>query len=406
MTWREDLLRVLVDGSLIAGASFRGVPFLVQDSGRSGGRRAVTSNFPFRDDPFVEDLGRKEQGFRLEGYVLGNSYMAKREALRAALEDKKGPGELRHPYHGVHRAICTDLEIKETQSNGGIAMFSLVFVRAPVFSLTPTVTANPAGRVAASATTARAAINTEIARRFTVSGMPAFALVSAENALRTANDFMAAKLSGVTTTTQELAELNSHATIVSASAAALVRQPASVLDEFGGAITALTDTIASTPGAVYDALVQSYSVDMGADVAETTATRVTERANQIALTSGLRRVMAIEAARLAPLVPFVSIDDAVAARDLVAGLLEEQAGLATDDSYGALVDLRSEVLRAVPGARPFARVVTVTRRTAIPSLLLAYQLYGSVDKEPDIIARNGIRHPGFVAGDLKVLSNG
>jgi prophage DNA circulation protein len=64
------------------------------------------------------------------------------------------------------------------------------------------------------------------------------------------------------------------------------------------------------------------------------------------------------------------------------------------------------VLRAVPGAQAFAEILTVTRNVAIPSLLLAYQLYGSVDLESDIIARNGTRHPGFVAGDLKVLSDG
>jgi prophage DNA circulation protein len=101
----------------------------------------------------------------------------------------------------------------------------------------------------------------------------------------------------------------------------------------------------------------------------------------------------------------VSTDDAMAARDSIAELLDEQAAAAGDTAYPALVDLRSEVLRAVPGASQFARIVTVSRSVPIPSLLLAYQLYGSVDLESDIIARNAIRHPGFVAGDLKVLSD-
>ena len=64
-----------------------------------------------------------------------------------------------------------------------------------------------------------------------------------------------------------------------------------------------------------------------------------------------------------------------------------------------------EVLRSVPGNNAFASVITVTRRVAIPSLLLTYQLYGDVDQEADVIARNNVRHPGFIAGDLKVLSN-
>jgi hypothetical protein len=71
-------------------------------------------------------------------------------------------------------------------------------------------------------------------------------------------------------------------------------------------------------------------------------------------------VIAIEAARLAPLVDFETLDDAIAARDTVAAQLEEQAEGAGDTAYPMLVDLRARVLRAVPGGTEFARVVTVT----------------------------------------------
>lgn len=137
-----------------------------------------------------------------------------------------------------------------------------------------------------------------------------------------------------------------------------------------------------------------------------TATRIREAANLDALGGALRRVAAIEAARLSPTVPYVSIEDATAARDLVTSRLDEQALGAGDTAYPALVTLRSDVARAVPGDAALARVVTVTRRTAIPSLLLTYQLYGSVDLEADVLARNGVSHPGVLVGDLKVLSNG
>jgi prophage DNA circulation protein len=168
----------------------------------------------------------------------------------------------------------------------------------------------------------------------------------------------------------------------------------------------MVNTLAAAPRAVMDALVSTYSISLGTPVDATTATRARERANQDALTAALRRVLAIEAARLAPVVPYPSIDDATAARDRVAAILDEQAALAGDDAYPALVDLRSQVLRAVPGGTAFASIVPVTRRVATPSLLLAYQLYGSVDLEEDIIARNRVRHPGFIAGALKVLSDG
>jgi prophage DNA circulation protein len=406
VTWREDLRRVVVDGNLIAGSSFRGVPFLVQDSERTGGRRVVRNSFPFRDVPFVEDLGRQDRSFKVEGYVLGDDYMVKRNALMSALEDVAGPGQLVHVFHGVLRAICDTVSVKETRDNGGIAMFSIVFCEAPTFSLTPTTTVDNVGKVDAAATSARTATKAELVEQFTVAGLPAFALTSAESALRSASDFVGRKLAPVASTTQELATLNGRITVLLAQASALVRAPASAIDDFGGAIDALADTIEATPGAVLDALVDAYGFDAGPDAPVTTATRRTERANQIAITAALRRVLAIEAARIAPTVEFASVDDAIAARDRLAALLDEQAAIAADTAYPALVSLRSAGLLAVPGPSVFARTLTISRPVAVPSLLLAYQLYGSVDQELDIVARNNVRHPGFVRGDLKVLSNG
>lgn len=405
MTWREDLRRIVEDGQHLIGATFRGVPFKVKASERTGGRRVVRHTFPFRDDPFVEDLGRKERAFKVEGYVLGDSYLAKRDALLAALEDQEGPGELVHPYYGVKRAICEDLTVQEVQENGGIAVFSMVFCEAPAFTLVPVTTVDTISKVKSSATAARSATRAELEQRVTIAGMPAFALASAEAALRSATEFTGAQLAPITTTTQELAQLNSQVQLITAQAAALIRTPGDAIDSFGEVITSLTDTIAAVPGRVFDALVDAYGVDMGPDAPTTTSTRATERENQLAYTGALRQVIAIEAARIAPVVPFASIDDALAARDVIAGLLDEQAGLAGDTAYPALVALRGEVLRAVPGSGVFARTITVTRSVAIPSILLAYQLYGSVDQELDIVARNGIRHPGFVSGELKVLSD-
>lgn len=405
MTWREDLRRVVIDGQRLVGASFRGVPFFVDGSERSGGRRVVRHSFPFRDDPFVEDLGRKDRSFKVEAYVIGDDYMVKRDALLAALEDVEGPGELVHPFFGVRRAICDDLSLKETKQDGGMAMLSIVFCEAPSAALEPITTIDKADRVSSSATAARKAASAELDEKFTVTGLPSFALTSASSALRTANEFLGSKLAPITTTTQQLAQLNGQVTLISANATALVRTPASVLDDFGGALDVIGDTIAAVPGAVFDALVESYSVEIGPDVPETTDTRRTERINQQEMTAGLRRVMLIEAARIAPSIPFASIDDALIARDTLARLLDEQAALAGDTAYPALVTLRADVLLAVPGSSAFARTIAINRAVAIPSLLLAYELYGSVDQELDIVARNDIPHPGFVSGDLKVLSN-
>ena len=41
----------------------------------------------------------------------------------------------------------------------------------------------------------------------------------------------------------------------------------------------------------------------------------------------------------------------------------------------------------------------------LPALVITHTLYGNVDKEQDVIARNRIQHPGFTPGGevLEVL---
>ena len=50
-------------------ASFRGVPFFVESSDISAGRRTVTHQYPQRDEPFTEDLGRAAREYELSAFV-------------------------------------------------------------------------------------------------------------------------------------------------------------------------------------------------------------------------------------------------------------------------------------------------------------------------------------------------
>lgn len=407
MTWREDLRRVNFAGRELVGASFRGVPFCVESSERSGGRRTVVHEFPFRDDPFVEELGRKARTFRVDGYVIGDDYLTQKNALLDALESTAGPGELILPYYGGRaiRAIGSTISVRETRADGGMAVFALEFTETPTQVPVPTEQPDPVGKVATKADAAHVSTKAELVEKFNPVGLPAFALGTAETALRNAAAAIGSKLASVASVAEEASQLAGKIQIITAEASALVRQPADLIDQFRGAISGLASSFAAAPHEALKAIAAAYAADLGSPAPETTATRRRERANQVALTAALRRVVAIEAARLVPIASYESIEDATDARDVVAGQIEEQSAGAGDTAYHDLVDLRSEVLRAVPGGTVFARVITVTRAVSVPSLLLAYQLYGSVNGEADVIARNRIGHPGFVAGVLQVLSD-
>lgn len=49
-----------------------------------------------------------------------------------------------------------------------------------------------------------------------------------------------------------------------------------------------------------------------------------------------------------------------------------------------------------------------TPRETLPSLLVAYQIYGDAGRADEIAARNTPRHPGFLVGgnQLEVLADG
>ena len=407
--FRDSLRKVsiTIDGRTFdaIGASFRGVPFFVEASERSGGRRVVVHEFPGRDDPFIEDLGGRARKFRIEGYVIGADYVAQRDRLLAALEDEEGPGQLVHPYYGLKTAIGETTSTRETRAEGGWAAISIEFCEAPAQTPTPQIVDDLPAKVSDAADVAQIATNAQLATDYDASGLPSFALASCSAAISKAAGFVGSHLAAAVSDTQELASLNGTLNTIVAQSLALARSPATLLTQVRTAIATIVTTIADSPGAVYDALVAAYGEALATPVIGSTTTRQREASNQTALVAGLRRVIAIEAARLAPTVPYASIEDATAARDQVAAILDEQAATAGDTAYPALVDLRAQVMRAVPGSDAFPRVTAISRRGALPSLVLAYQLYGSVDLEPDVVARNRVQHPGFIAGALKVLSS-
>lgn len=408
MTWRDDLLRVtLPDGRQLIGASFRGVSFFVDESSRSGGRRIVTHEFPMRDDPAIEDLGRAARAFPMEAYLVGDEYHVQLRALLSALEDVSGPGELVHPYHGVRRAICSALSVRETKSDGGMATLSLEFAEAPEAAPTPTEVRDAVAEVEASAGAAMEAVTFDLEQSLDTDGLPNSAFETLAADLTAIATTLQAGFARIATTPQQVAAMNVEIQSITSQASSLVRAPAELADSLAAVTEALADTVLAAPREFMRAVLDAYDVEQPEPAAGVSGSKERERANQEAFGAGVRRMLVVDAARVLPTIEHDTLDDALADRDDVAARLEEQAATATDAAYPALVQLRADVMRAVPGERVLDRVVTLEQRSAIPSLLLSYRVYGGVRAWEDrVIARNRPAHPAFMAGTLKVLARG
>ncbi len=117
MSWRDRL----------QPASFRGAAFSVQGHEHETGRRVAVHEYPGRDRPYAEDLGRRAREFSVEAFLVGADYMAARDRLLDVLEEA-GPGVLVHPYLGRRTVSCREVRLHETAAQGGLCRLTLDFV--------------------------------------------------------------------------------------------------------------------------------------------------------------------------------------------------------------------------------------------------------------------------------------
>jgi prophage DNA circulation protein len=112
---------------LLRKASFNNVSFEVSAGSVSVGRRIVTHEFPQRDTPYSEDLGRAYRQFTVSGFVTGADYIEKARRLQEALEsDSKG--RLIHPWLGTLDVIVADKTTITWDTASRLASFDITFI--------------------------------------------------------------------------------------------------------------------------------------------------------------------------------------------------------------------------------------------------------------------------------------
>ncbi|MEG7525483.1 MAG: DNA circularization N-terminal domain-containing protein, partial [Chromatiales bacterium] len=120
MSWHDNFT---------AKGSFRGAAFVMRTDDLEFGRRLQVHEYPLRDKPYAEDLGRKARRFTIEVFVAGPDYLADRDDLIAAIE-KPGQGPLVHPYFGTLQVSIVSARKRESTRSGGMASFTLTCIEA------------------------------------------------------------------------------------------------------------------------------------------------------------------------------------------------------------------------------------------------------------------------------------
>lgn len=135
--WRDELLPAHFDSCL----------FHVESGARESGRRIVVHEYPKRDIPYAEDMGRTAIQFAVRGYCITyprdvdpqmplymRDYRIARNILQERL-DTGGAGTLQLPTFRPVRCVCQHYRMSEEQKLGGYIVFDMQFVElgAPPF---------------------------------------------------------------------------------------------------------------------------------------------------------------------------------------------------------------------------------------------------------------------------------
>ena len=162
MAWKDRL----------QDASFRGVPFKVEDESSPVGRRVETHEYPNRDKPYTEDIGKITSRPSFSAYVVGDDCFDQRDRLIEAL-NKPGPGTLIHPTYGeMNVCVDGDIPVSTTKTEGRMVRFDLKFVEAGELSY-PTSGAATA-KVLSSSCSALDDCISDGFKTFGMDGMPDF----------------------------------------------------------------------------------------------------------------------------------------------------------------------------------------------------------------------------------------
>ena len=407
-------------------ASFRGVAFEVDDHDENGGRRLAKHEYPLRDIPYAEDLGRKAGAWRINAFLIhhkGFDVPKSRDELRKAL-NAAGPGTLIHPWLGELEVCVDDFSLRETNWEGGYVQFSISFVEAGM-NANPKAEPDTAAAADGAASAAESPVAEALADALGAAGIDnvipaiaeAFAMVQnitnlpqrlIADALGVVGQMaagplaIAGKVFGVVGWVMGLCGGSNFSSLFPGNVLASLGLS---LPEFGAAgKEGGTRSAAQNPSqgiaAAVAALLGGTAANTGADAvtASGTAMDAAHRLVASALICGATRAVAQT--------DFATADDALAARDELADALDTLMDCVPDDVYGPLADLRVAVVRdlGMRGAK-LPRLARITLPGTLPALAAAYRIHGDAARDAEIISRNHIRHPGRVPGGtpLEVL---
>lgn len=420
-------------------AKFRGLPFVVLGSRGNYGRRNALHEYPNRDTCWVEDMGRQARRITVQGFLVGDDVIARRDAFIKAAESK-GDGELVHPTLGRVTVALMDFAFTERWDRGRVIDITLVCIEQGK-RLYPAAKTDDAKAAQAAAEKSKVQQGLQFARDATTklrtfTDAAASAAREASNwatrcivAVRDATSLWntAKNLAGefgwigksgkglglsptrvrtATSVSTLVGQGAASRSDVDAAAATLATASAGLsattIPAYTGAVSGLAAAVRAaspTPGQAVRALLQlaTHQASGNGPLSETAAVLL----RRAALSELVLAVASYTAA---------SADDAHELRQAVTKALDVEITAAGDSGadgvYSALTLCRTHVvssLNAAGAALPAMRVMTLP--AGQPALVLAQRLYQDAGRTDELIAAANPRHPAFMPTGFRTLAS-
>lgn len=111
---------------------FNDIPFFIQNSNFSVGRKGVLHTFPFKETPYFEDMNRKAIEINVSAVLFGSNHLDVMNQLKTAAETNS-KGELNIAELGILTVYIKKLNISHSFSENGVSNFALEFIEAGEF---------------------------------------------------------------------------------------------------------------------------------------------------------------------------------------------------------------------------------------------------------------------------------
>lgn len=409
MGWRESL-----DNNQ---ATFDNIRFFIDTASTKGGRRGTLHEYPFKDEPFAEDTGRKAKEFSINAFMFGDNYIVDLNILLNRL-DSGEIGELNHPSLGKFQVKPMEYNVGHDGDVGGFETITIIFVEAGENSF-PSPTTNTRTAFVKRKLKLRQDIQTEHEEKMVFSlgsgiqekTLPDPLIDSSETITNSFIDEMERSLLRGERVLDEVDKAFDEIDKFRIALPTEIREPSAYMERTINLYDRMSKVWERAESqAKFDAFTDIFNIDISTlfiPSAIQTPARIQETKNNTLIESEFRVLALNEMSQASSDQEFVSNNQVTERRDFLLNQYDKEIELAGINQFEqmrrGLIDSRSAMIAEMnTKGSSLPDEKTVILNDTLSAFRLSQELYGEAFRGEEISDNNNIRHPLFLPPQVEL----